>query len=115
MKIFPAKLESLHDMLDFVASFCDDLKIRLAVEEALVNIIRHSQTEGMIHIACESSQDAFSILIMDRGIPFDPTQVFEEGEGKGILLMKKLMDRIDYQRKNGENILRMIRRQEPFS
>jgi anti-sigma regulatory factor (Ser/Thr protein kinase) len=58
-----------------------------------------------------------TITFMDNGIPFDPLQrrdpdvtlSAEERRigGLGIFMTKKTMDSVDYEYKNGQNILRL--------
>ena len=62
---------------------------------------------------CECQQ--LCIKITDRGVAFDPTDVAEADTtlaaedrpigGLGILLMRELMDSINYERNAGQNVL----------
>lgn len=111
-KTFPATLEQLYPMLDFVHAFCGHLQIRLAVEEPLVNIIQHGypNENGFIEISCEKQENGFRITIKDRGVPFDPVQYTSSKiDGIGISLMKKIMDQVEYKRWEEENILTMVK------
>jgi len=57
--------------------------------------------------------------IIDAGVPFDPTKKdkadttlsVEDRQigGLGILLVRELMDSINYERENGKNILTLIK------
>jgi serine/threonine-protein kinase RsbW len=116
IKTFLATLEQLYPMLDFVHDFSGDLQIRLAVEEALVNIIRYGypENQGSIQICCEHVGNALKICIEDQGIPFDPVsykvmQSTSRNGGAGIPLMKKIMDQIEYKRVEGKNILTLVK------
>lgn len=135
-KLFLAKLEHLHEMLDFLNDFCKSChmpsncieKVILAAEEALVNIISYGyQTEenGHIYISCEwKSPPALVITIKDRGIPFNPLEnlppalppaerLLEKTDslgGYGIYLLKQLIDVVDYQRVKEENVLTLTKR-----
>lgn len=133
-KIFPASLNHLHEMLNFIHDFAikqgfestSSDKIVLAAEEALVNVIHHSYPEetGEVEICCEESmtQPGMKILIKDFGIPFDPVQemqkkrlrpltIVEETEegGYGILIYVGLMDRVEYYRTEEGNLLFLIK------
>lgn len=115
------------------ADLSDELQmqIRLVVEEIFVNIAsyayedagnRDSQLFGKTLIACERTGDPEQILIRftDEGIPFDPLQVedadtsgkmFMEREGGfGIYMAKQSMDSVEYEYKDGKNILTLIKR-----
>ena len=127
---FPARLENLKGILDFVEQFClnsplsaRDLKaIKLSVEEICTNIIRHSYLydSGDINITGVKSKQALTLVISDQGSRFDPTKITEtqlddqvETErkgGLGLQLVKKLMDRVEYNYQNGENCLKLVKR-----
>lgn len=90
----------------------------LAVEEAVVNVMKYAYPEdepGTILLKVEANAEAITFTLRDNGQPFDVTQEQEvdvkektqqrkEG-GLGIHLMRHYMDTIDYERKDGENIL----------
>ena len=95
-------------------------KIKLAVEEAVTNIIDYAYpdgAEGTIKIAIEADANAIRFVITDTGIEFDPTSVtkadttlsIEERPigGLGIFLVRNLMDSINYERIDGKNVLRL--------
>ncbi len=86
----------------------DDLfAIRLALEEALVNAIKHGNKkdpEKKIKIEYCIGDDFFDITITDSGEGFDPEKVPDpraDGNvykpcGRGLLLMKSYMDVVEY-------------------
>ena len=97
-------------------------KLRLAVEEAVVNVIDYAYPigkEGEITIRMMYNGQRLKILIIDAGVPFDPTAKervdttlsAEERQigGLGILLVRELMDSINYEREEGKNILTLIK------
>lgn len=93
--------------------------VRLAVDEAVTNVIEHGYEgrEGKIHIRCEVTPDEVVLTIEDWAKPFDPSSVKEPQfsdnvekrriGGLGIYLMKKKMDQVAYEFRNGKNILTM--------
>ena len=98
-------------------------EVRLAVEEAVVNVIDYAYPEGVegqIEIKLMSDGKSFRVQIIDSGIPFDPTAQVkadtslsaEERQigGLGILLVRELMDSINYERINGNNILTLSKK-----
>lgn len=130
---FPAKMEKLYEMLEFIRAcsrkigFDESIleKIILATEEVLVNVISYSYPNdpGSIVITCSKTIEipGIKILVSDEGIPFNP---LEEGPikncaevpplpsidncqvgGYGIFLVKKVMDRVEYNYVGGNNIL----------
>ena len=116
-------------MLAFVDSHLEQLdcplkakmQIDVAVEELYVNIAHYAYNPavGSATVRVEVLQDplAVSITFIDHGIPYDPlkkpdpdvTLSAEERAigGLGIYMVKKSMDGIDYEYKDGQNILRI--------
>ena len=93
-------------------------QLRLAVEEAVVNVIEHAYpygTEGSVEVTMMSDGHQLKVVIDDSGMPFDPTiekkvditLSADERQvgGLGILLVRELMDTINYEYINGHNIL----------
>ena len=93
-------------------------KLRLGVEEAVVNVIDYAYpagTEGDITVRASADDQQLKLTITDAGMPFDPTQKnladttlsAEERPigGLGILLVRRLMDSINYEHTDGKNVL----------
>jgi sigma-B regulation protein RsbU (phosphoserine phosphatase) len=131
-KTFPAKTESLSDVLRFVEEtlegFGCSMKIQtamcVAIEEVFVNVAHYAypQSEGdmSLHIGFDDQSRAITFCMKDKGIPFNPlekpdpdiTLSAEEREigGLGIFITKKTMDSLTYAYENGENVLTMIKK-----
>ena len=129
---FPAKTESLTDILGFVEetleSYGCSMKIQMAVcvaiEEVFVNIAHYAYGDGegdmTLGIDFDENSRAVTFCMKDKGIPFDPlkkpdpdiTLSAEDREigGLGIFIAKKTMDSIAYTYENSENILTMIKK-----
>ncbi|MBR7039500.1 MAG: ATP-binding protein [Oscillospiraceae bacterium] len=126
-----AKLENLVDVTAFVESQLETLdlpmktqmQIDLAVEEIFVNIANYaySPEDGLAIIEVELTEDPRVIItFIDNGKPFDPlakedpdvTQTAEDRKvgGLGIFMVKKSMDDVSYEYKDGQNILRIEKR-----
>jgi serine/threonine-protein kinase RsbW len=83
-KTFPARIDQLHGMLNFIQIYGKNKqipsllldKIILAAEEALVNVINYGYPDenGTIDLSCEETglKPGLRILIKDYGIPFNP-------------------------------------------
>ncbi len=99
-------------------------QLNLALDEALANSVNYAYANGeegeIILEASKENQDVIFRLI-DEGVPFDPTQEGEAPDvssaaedrpvgGLGIFLIKQMMDEVSYERKDGQNILKMIKR-----
>ena len=95
-------------------------EIRLAVEEAVVNVMEYAYpagTEGDVTIDVKYDGQRVKIVISDSGYAFDPTVKAEADTtlsaeerpigGLGILLVRRLMDSINYERVDGKNVLTM--------
>jgi len=127
--IFAAKLENLPVMLDciedgsleqgFDAATVNE--VRLACEEALVNVIHYAYPgkDGDLEIIYHNKKEGLEIQIIDSGVPFDPlslpapdteSPIEERGiGGLGIYLMRKVMNEVKYQREYERNILTLIK------
>ena len=81
--------------------------VRLALEEALVNAIKHGNKmdeSKSVLIECEFSENHVRIEIEDQGPGFDlgdvPDPTLEENlekpSGRGIMLMRSFMNSIEY-------------------
>lgn len=94
-------------------------RIRLCVEEAVVNIVEYAYGRGDGWLEAETINDGNSIQIVlrDAGTPFDPldkpdpdiTLSVEERQigGLGIFLCKQMMDKVSYSYENECNIFSM--------
>ena len=95
-------------------------EIRLAVEEAVVNVMEYAYpagTEGDVTIDVKYDGQRVKIVISDSGYAFDPTVKADADTtlsaeerpigGLGILLVRRLMDSINYERMDGRNVLTM--------
>ncbi|MDO5450817.1 MAG: ATP-binding protein [Akkermansia sp.] len=93
------------------------LKIRLAVEESVENIVNYAYENGSgyLEAATERSGSLLAITLKDAGTPFNPldredpdiTLSAEERPigGLGIFLCKQLMDSVEYAYRDGCNVL----------
>ena len=94
--------------------------VNLTLEELLANVIFHGykdkkEHEIIIHLTLEKKE--LILQFEDDGMPFNPLEfpvpdmeklqkVIHEG-GMGIHFVRNLMDKIEYKRKQGKNILLM--------
>jgi serine/threonine-protein kinase RsbW len=85
----------------------DIFAIKLALEEALVNAIKHGNQmdrSKKVHVACRAHADRFEVQITDEGPGFDPQDVpdptapenLERPCGRGLLLMRYYMTEVVY-------------------
>ena len=131
-RTFPAKTESLTDVLAFTEQILEkyqcSMKIQtaicVAIEEVFVNVAHYAygneQGDVKFDISFEEKTRNVTFRMADKGVPFDPlkkpepdiTLSAEEREigGLGIFITKKTMDMVTYAYENGENILTMIKK-----
>lgn len=128
-KTFPAKLDKLHAMLEFIINYANTinfehnqiLKIELAMEEAIVNIINYAYAKrhGFIEVHCGTlDKGGICVVLKDQGVAFNPLeqadpQGHENIGGYGLFLIRNVMDEIKYKRENETNILTLIKLKNP--
>jgi len=92
----------------------DIFSIKLALEEALVNAIKHGNQydrNKKVEIAYQVTAERFIIRITDEGDGFDPADVpdptavenLERPCGRGLMLMRHYMTEVDYN-KSGNSV-----------
>jgi serine/threonine-protein kinase RsbW len=90
--------------------------ITLAVGEAAGNVIKHAyggRTDRELWVRCSLAAGGVEIEVRDQGQPFEPPEgplpapdELRAG-GRGLFLMREIMDDIDYCREGDANVLRM--------
>lgn len=87
--------------------------IRLAMEEALYNAIKHGNRMDpakAVEVEVDVNKDRAIITITDQGEGFDPTGVpdpttdenLEKPSGRGIMLMRAYMDEVRFNRRGNQ-------------
>jgi len=129
-RVFPATLDEYPRIVDFVGEKAAAAGVpqkrlphlRLAVEEAVVNICHyayHTQP-GEIEVQVEHAEGKFIVRLIDNGVPFDPLAAEEpditlsidkrQSGGLGIFLIRRMMDDVQYERNAEQNILTLVLR-----
>jgi serine/threonine-protein kinase RsbW len=94
--------------------------IRLALEEAVVNAIKHGNRldkNKRVHVLCKSTEDKIWIEISDEGPGFNPELVpdctdaahIDAPNGRGIMLMRNFMSRVDYNQTGNTVVMEKLR------
>jgi anti-sigma regulatory factor (Ser/Thr protein kinase) len=129
---FCRMIESLDQIFDFLSSFMsantvgEDVayEIKLAVEEAFVNMVKHNaQSQEDVSISLNVSDGRLTIVLVDRDVdPFDPTQApavdvdrpahERPVGGLGVYLIRELMDDVRYDYSDGTSTLTLIKNLE---
>jgi serine/threonine-protein kinase RsbW len=93
---------------------------QLAVCEAVENIIQHGYQgdPGEIDVTVRSTPGAMTVEIVDQAPAFDPTRYPVDPSaslrdarvgGRGLLMIRRVMDDISYERRGRQNILRLTK------
>ncbi len=126
-----ASTEHLAEVRKFVAEHAQDFgfnpqevaDIRLAVDEAYTNIIKHAYQKNKqksVDIELGYDRNEFWVALLDTGNAFDPSayqkpdirQKIKEKKrgGVGVYLIRKLMDHVEYQTDDAINTIRMTKK-----
>lgn len=122
-----AKIENIPEVTAFVdeqieACGCSvkaQMQVDIAIDELFSNIANYAYPSGTgtATVRVETGGDPLSVTItfIDQGVPYDPLEkedpdvtlsAEERGiGGLGIYMVKKSMDEISYEYKDGQNIL----------
>ena len=122
-----ATVESIETVTDFVNEQLEAydcpmkilMQINIAIDELFSNIAHYAYNPetGDATVRVEVIEDPMAVIItfIDNGVPYDPlkqkdpdtTLPAEERElgGLGIYMVKKTMDDVTYEYKDGKNIL----------
>lgn len=97
-------------------------QLMLAVEEAVVNVMNYAYpigSHGDVTVVACATRHSIKFIISDDGKAFDPTRAADVDTtltaeerpigGLGILLVRELMDSINYERVSGKNILTLTK------
>ena len=122
-----ATVENIEAVTDFVNEQLDamdcpmkvQMKIDIAIDEIFGNIAHYaygSDTgDATVRVEITEEPQAVVITFIDRGVPYDPlakddpdmTLSIEDREigGLGIYMVKKSMDEVSYEYRDGQNVL----------
>ncbi len=120
-----ATLENVAKAVDFVGEIAQLLpftlreknQIEIAIDEIVSNVARYSYGEdtGKVSVKVDTDSEGITITISDEGVPYNPLEkedpditlsADERGiGGYGIFIVKNTMDNIEYENRNGKNIL----------
>ena len=128
-QVFPAEIEKIPEMVSFVSKQAlaagiarnRILNLELAVEEVFANICCYAYPDGQtgsVSVSMNSEGRRLQVEIEDEGEAFDPLQVPSPDltvglrrrkiGGLGIFLLRRMVDKVDYERKGNSNHLRLM-------
>lgn len=128
----PNDVQEVPQLNAFVDEVCETagldmsttMKINLAIEEAVVNVMNYAYPEGShgdIDLDVFSADEqSISFVLRDYGEPFDPTETAPVDVsakavrsrpigGLGIHLIRHYMDSVSYERVGDQNVLTMTK------
>jgi serine/threonine-protein kinase RsbW len=130
-RVFPARYDSLAAIDRFVTDAAEQVgfdkgtvyQVRLAVDEACSNIIKHAyggEGHGVIECSCHAHDDDLTVVLRDQGRPFDPASVpppnlsddlaERTGGGLGLYFIREIMDEVDFDfESEAGNVLTMVK------
>ena len=129
--VLPNDVQEVPKLAAFVDEVCEwmgfdpmlTMQLNLAIEEAVVNLMDYAYppgTKGEVDIEVKADADKLMFTISDNGVAFDPTAKAEVDTtlsaeerqigGLGIHLVRHIMDNVEYERKDGRNILRLSKK-----
>ena len=124
------RIEELDRMVMFLEEIGQDLdlsvevafNIHLALEEAVTNVIMYAypkDEEHDIEVTVSGDDNGLTFKIIDSGNEFDPTLQPDADVtlpledrpigGLGIFLIRKMMEKVQYSRVEGKNILALTK------
>lgn len=82
-------------------------EVKVAVSEAVANIVRHAYSDASysnpVVVRCKTEDGRLTLEIIDKGVGFDvpmhgavPSPDINREGGLGIILIRHLMDSVDY-------------------
>ena len=98
-------------------------EISMALIEACINAFEHSESKSEVYIDFLIEEDQLTIKVIDKGKGFDQSNVKipkiesklnsdERKRGWGIMLIKELMDSVDFESDHTGTALTMIKKKE---
>lgn len=122
-----ASSERLDEMQNFITEEMEEagispaviFKVTVSAEEAFINIADYAYGDSTgnawisIDISCEKT---ITLTFADKGKQFNPLEVGEPARnrledetlgGYGIFMIRKMMDRVEYEYRDGMNVLTM--------
>ena len=125
----PNRLSELRRVSEWVRSFALECQLtrdlayalELSVNEALTNVISYAYRDDAQHdivVELFAQPDRIRVKVEDDGAPFNPLELLVEEPpqsleksrptGRGIPLMRNLMDELHYVRSDSRNVLTMV-------
>lgn len=121
---FPSTRQSINDAVTLileVARRCgcaseQEADLEIALREALANAVIHGNGEDEnrgVFVRCYGGSDKTLVLVRDEGAGFEPGEIpdprgsdrVQLNHGRGLFLMRELMDQVEFRRRGSEVLL----------
>ena len=123
-------ISQLSEITEFVEKLVDEwelspglaMSLNLVLEEAFTNVVFYAyndEKQHFIDLKFEKNGELLKIVLSDDGVEYDPTGKLDPDfdlplekrniGGLGIFLIKKIMDTVEYQRRENKNFLVMTK------
>ena len=129
-RAFPCTVDSLGSVVDFIRSELAGLDRKTITallnssDEITSNIVNYSGSKEFV-VAVECAKDRLRLTFSDGGVAYNPilhidpdTHAAIEDRpigGLGLVIVKRLADRVTYTRENGRNVLTILKKIERSS
>ena len=93
-------------------------EITLAVDEALSNVMKHSykgNPDGQVWLSCAADNGCLEVVLRDQGEAVDPAHLEPPPPdeirigGRGVFLIRSIMDEVTFEREGETNVVRLRR------
>ena len=130
-RVVPSKTEAGQIVVEEVLQILDDLEwsrhqvfgIHLAMGEAMANAIKHGNEADplkQVHVQSWISESLLRVRITDEGPGFNPATIpdptapenLENATGRGIMVIRNYMDRVEFSEKGNSVLLEVNRNQD---
>ena len=127
-RTFNADVKELDNLFDYSSSLLEILEfskkdiimINTALEEVFVNVAKYAYDgNGTVEITLSKSKEHVTFVFKDNGKPFNPLEREDpninagsderEIGGLGIFMVKKIMDKVEYEYRNHQNVLTLVK------
>lgn len=119
-------IDSVTHAFEYAEDFFSDMNMsglddamfntNIVLDEIISNIVKYAQTDDDIDIDLSIDDDCIKVIVIDKGIPFNPVESDVERPkiksldncqvgGVGLKIVKRISERMEYKRAANKNFL----------
>ena len=116
----PNDIKTIPQLSEFIEGIGEELDMDMSLIMSLNLALEEAVTQGDVCIKTTANETQIEFIIIDSGIPFDPTKKEEVDitmsaeerpiGGLGIHLVREIMDTVNYEYKDNKNILTLSKK-----